>query len=148
MTPIELSSFMESASIAFSSIGELVAKTPAVVSVWSRTLHGITYEEAVEVLDRWIMGTLSNPPSFYRRDSFALDVRAVVAFRRSEWLRQKEQFEQQEKRDRRKQPSAAFRSIAKPFNEILALRAKVMAGELSAVDCEWQVKAIVDGAFV
>ena len=71
MTPTELSSFIESASIAFVSIGDHVAKTPAVVAVWSRTLHDIKYEEATEVLDRWIMGTLSNPPSFYRRDSFA-----------------------------------------------------------------------------
>lgn len=144
----KLEIFFQSACNAFPGLRDLLAASPATLAVWSQTLEQVSYNEATQVLDRWIRGTIENPPVGFRRELFALDVRAVAMRIRSDHTRNQEQQERLEKLTRRRQPSQAFRSIAKPFNEILALRAQVMAGELSATDCEWKVKAIVDGAFV
>ncbi len=143
----ELKPFVDSACAAFPGLLELLEKSPSTMSVWGQTLEQVTYSEAMQVLNQWVRGILENPPVGFRRELFALDVRAVAMRRRSDLARNQEQQERLEKLDRKRQPSVAFRSIAKPFNEILALRAKVMAGELSAVDCELQVAAIVEGAF-
>jgi hypothetical protein len=144
----KLEIFFSSACNAFPGLRDLLAASPATLAVWSQTLQQVSYTEAAQVLDWWIRGTLENPPVGFRRELFALDVRAVAMRIRSDDMRLQEQQERLQKLDRRRRPSQAFRSIAKPFYEILALRAKVMAGELSATECDQQVKAIIDGAFV
>jgi hypothetical protein len=142
----ELNAFVESACAAFPGLLDLLEKSPATVAVWGRTLETITYTEAASVLDRWIVGTLDNPPIGFRRESFALDVRAVVGRDRSDSVRRSDN---QVKIHRGKYvPSHAFVSIAKPFGEILELRRKVMVGELTSEECEWQIHDIVEGAFV
>lgn len=145
MEKCELSAFFGNAFDAFPGLRELIASSPGTLAVWGKTLETIALQEAASVLDRWIVGTLDNPPVGFRRESFALDVRAVVGRDRSDAARRSENSV---KINRGKYvPSHAFISIAEPFSEILELRRKTMVGELTAEECDWRIHDIVEGAF-
>ncbi len=142
MTTEELDLFVESSCAAFPGLLELLKASPATVSVWGRTLDSVSYEEATSVLDRWIVGTLLDPPVGYRRETFALDVRAVVARDRADEARRKASVVRIHRG--KYIPSAAFKSITEPFGRILELRARVMRGEMELDDCERQIHEIVE----
>ena len=147
MNKEDLGRFVESASTAFETITDLVSKNPGVVGVWVRTLEPITFMEAMSVLDRWIAGTLPNPPTFYRRDMFALEVRQIVMQDRFMDNHQQRQAEEQAKRDRGRMPSAAFRSIAEPYAKIQQLKADYWAGLITVIEYNDLVEEIVETAF-
>jgi hypothetical protein len=147
MNKEELGRFVDAASTAFETIAELIAKNPGVIGVWLRTLEPITFMEAMGVLDRWIRSELPNPPTFYRRDLFALDVRQIVLQDRFMASHQLRQADEQAKRDRSRMPSAAFRSIAEPYARIQALLARYDSGQITLVQFENLVEFIVETAF-
>ncbi len=145
MTDEEATEFVQHASTAFPGLLELLEKSPGTLGVWAKTLQQVAFREALRVLERWIAGSLPDPPVGFRRELFALDVRQVVLNDRAvanRFVSSKRAMD-----NGRKYPSAAFVSIAKPFGEILDLRAKVMAGELSGEECDRRVDEVIDNAF-
>jgi hypothetical protein len=140
----ELNEFIGLAIDAFPGLGAFVAEHPAVVKSWGKTLSNVTAKEAMGVLSRWVDGSLSEPPVGYRRELFALDVRAVAMRGRNDFARERASVEAREKALRKSQPSAAFRSILVPFTKILELRSKVMRGELDVQECDRQIQQIVE----
>jgi hypothetical protein len=136
----ELNEFFAAAFDAFPGLRAFLAESPNTIRVWARTLENIALDEATSVLARWIDCRLPDPPVGYRRETFAIDVRAVVLNDRSVAARRNNQ----DKPDRKYVPSAAFRSVAEPFLKMLSLRAQVMAGELELEDCEKQIREIVE----
>ena len=147
MNKEELGHFVDAASTAFETIADLIAKNPGVIGVWLRTLEPITFTEAMGVLDRWIRSELTNPPAFYRRDLFALDVRQIVMQDRFMVSNQIRQADEQAKRDRSRMPSAAFRSIAEPYARIQALKTKYYSGLITSREYNDQLEVIVETAF-
>ncbi|MFY7700491.1 MAG: hypothetical protein ACOVQH_09490 [Burkholderiaceae bacterium] len=155
MTPNELEQFLRKAFIAFPGLkdwAETLPKASDTLAVWSRTLERVTLDEATQVLNDWIDCTLSDPPVGYRRETFAIDIKSIVSRRRTEHLAEtyseRAREEQWIKANRGKyQPSAAFRSIAKPFLEMLANKPLVMMGEMSHDEYDRQVDLITERAF-
>lgn len=145
MNTKETTDFVQQVAIAFPGVVELLEKSPATLGVWAKTLEQVSSREASTVLSRWVNGSLPDPPVGFRRELFALDVRAVVMKDRADAMRFK--AIENASRSRIAYPSAAFRSIAKPYSEILGLRSRVMAGDLSAEECDRQIEAIIEGAF-
>lgn len=149
MTEHECDEFFEQVMIAFPGVGQwLRDNSPdpaATLRVWGSSLAIVSVEEALSVLHRWSTGVLPAPVG-YQRELFAVHLRQTVMADRSKRFREESQFEMQ-RSFKRAGPSAAFRSIAKPFTEILALRSRVMTGEISAMDCDYAVHEIVEGAF-
>lgn len=141
----ELSEFFSMAFDAFPGLKTFIVDSPNTVKVWAKTLENITPREAISVLSRWIDGTLPDPPVGFRRELFALDLKAVALKDRADTARHKAGDEARTKADRNSyRPSAAFKSIAVPFGRILELRSKVLAGDLELEDCERQIKQIVE----
>lgn len=151
MTPSEAKDFFEKVFVAFPGLKEWlksIGDPSSTVAVWSRTLNAVTSEEAMTVLDGWIDGSIANPPVGYRREMFALEVKSLVMQVRSELRKERDREEQWIKSNRGKyQPTAAFRSIAKPFMQMLANKELVMAGEMSVEEYDRQVDIITEQAF-
>jgi hypothetical protein len=149
MTEQECEEFFEQVMIAFPGVGQwLRDNSPdpaATLQVWGQSLEIVTSEEALSVLRRWSNGTLPAPIG-YQRELFAVHLRQTVLADRNKRFREESQFEKQQS-FKRTGPSDAFKSIAKPFTAILSLRARVMAGEMDAEDCDRAIHQIVEGAF-
>lgn len=149
MTAEEFVFFTQQAFIAFPGLKEwLYEKSPepaATIRVWGKTLEKTTLKEAIAVLDGWTAGAIKDPPTGYKREVFAIEVRSIAAEARRKRMVEHAKTEQQQRysRDNYK-PSAAFKSIAEPFGRILGLRAQVMSGELELEDCERQTREIVE----
>jgi hypothetical protein len=140
----ELNEFFGLAFDAFPGLRAFVAESPNTLKVWGKTLSNVTPKEAMSVLSRWVDGSLDNPPVGFRRELFALDLKAVAMKDRNDYARERAGVEAREKAERKHRPSVAFQSIAEPFGRILGLRAKVMSGEMELADCERQVREIVE----
>jgi hypothetical protein len=154
MTETEIKLLLKEACRVFPSIQAYMLEYPNIAIVWAEILEGdqfnsaITLDEAMDVLKRWKMGTLENPPIGFRRELFATDMRAVISLDRtkanSAWLKAKERSENQEKYERKKNGQPAFRLCAPLFDRILELNKQVINGTLSAHDKEWKVHDIVN----
>ena len=149
MTAEEFVFFTQQAFIAFPGLKEwLYEKSPepsATIRVWGKTLEHTPLREAIAVLDGWTTGAIKDPPTGYKREVFAIDVRSIASESRRRRAAEQSKTEQRKRYSRDNyQPSAAFQSIAEPFSRILELRKRVMAGELELEDCEKQVQQIVD----
>jgi hypothetical protein len=145
----ELTDFFGMAFDAFPGLRELVSSSPGTVKVWAKTLEPVSFIDAGRVLNRWITGELENPPIGFRRELFALDVRAVVARMRDDDYRRKVSQEKMEtgRKPRGVNPTPAY-DISRPFLEkVLDLNKQVMNGTLT--DYEWDdgVKTLIDEAF-
>jgi hypothetical protein len=153
MTPNEAKTFFRKAFTAFpglqSWLNENSPDIAGTLSAWAKTLATVEFNQAVEVLDGWIDGSIKDPPTGYKRETFAINVKAIVARQNEDSHKEIAREEQWRKSNRgRYQPSEAFRSVAKPFFEILKLRAEVMAGRLDSNACEVEVDRIVEQAFL
>lgn len=152
MTPLEAGKFFEKAFLAFPGLASWLRENstdPAgTCSLWATTLAKVSADEADAVLDGWIDGTIKEPPTGYKRETFALNVKALVLAERGKINQERAREEQWIKSNRGKyQPSAAFRSIAKPFLEMLANKPLVMMGEMSHDEYDRQVDLITERAF-
>lgn len=152
MTPTETKEFFSRAFVAFPSVPQWLKEASvdpsATLSTWQRTLEPITLEEADMVLDGWITGDIPNPPTGYRRELFAIDLKGCAMRDRDERKRETRREEQWVKSNRGNyQPSAAFRSVAKPFGEMMEWKAKLWAGEITDSEYDQKVDEIVARAF-
>lgn len=152
MTPAEATQFFESAFIAFPGLAAWLRETStdgaATCSVWARTLAKVTLDEATYVLDGWIDGTIDDPPTGYRRESFALHVKAIALKEREIRNKELEREKQWIKSNRGNyQPSAAFKAIAKPYGRMLEWKDKLWEGEISDAEYQTKVDEIVAGTF-
>jgi hypothetical protein len=161
MSPEEAKRFFERAFVAFPGLREWISGLKSdkenlvgreTMEVWARTLKGVEFNEATDVLESWIDCSLPEPPVGYRRETFAIDVRSIVMRRRSdakaETYSERAREELWLKSNRGKyQPSNAFVSIAKPFMRMLDLRKQVMACELSVEEYDRLCDEIVHETF-
>ena len=152
MTQSEFAAFFVQARIAFPGLSEWVLeKSPdaqATFAVWAKTLARTDIEDATAALDGWVTGSIPNPPIGYRRESFALDVRAIAAARAD--ARHKVAYREETlNKSRRKdyKPSAAFISIAKPFSLILDSQRRMMNGEITMTEHDRVTAEIIEEAF-
>ena len=152
MTPAEATQFFESAFIAFPGLAAWLRETStdgaATCSVWARTLAKVTLDEANYVLDGWIDGTIEDPPTGYRRESFALHVKAIALKEREIRNKELEREKQWIKSNRGNyQPSAAFKAIAKPYFRMMEWKDRLWEGEISDSEYQTKVDEIVAGVF-
>ena len=152
MNATEAGKFFEKAFLAFPGLASWLRENspdPAgTCSLWASTLSKVSADEAEAVLDGWLDGSIKEPPVGYKRETFALNVKALVLNERSKIYQERAREEIWMKSNRGKyQPSAAFRSIAKPFLEMLANKPLVMAGEMTPQEYDRQVDLIAERAF-
>jgi hypothetical protein len=108
----------------------------------------VSADEADAVLDGWIDGSIKEPPTGYKRETFALNVKALAMGLRDQAKREQVREELWIKSNRGKyQPSAAFRSVAKPFMAMMAERDRAINGEITWVEYDRLVDEITEGAF-
>lgn len=140
--------FVDQVATAFPGLLELLEKSPGTIGVWAKTLAQVSLDEALRVLEGWIAGTLENPPVGFRRELFALDVRAVVLKTRDDELRRVTSQQKMEiGRKRGKNPTPAY-DISRPFMEkVLELNKQVMNGTLSNHEWDAGVAKLLDEAF-
>ena len=152
MTPIEAGKFFEKAFLAFPGLSAWLRENspdPAgTCSLWASTLSKISAEEAYAVLDGWVDGSIFDPPTGYKRETFALNVKALAMAERGKRNQDRAREEQWVKSNRGKyQPSAAFRSIAKPFMQMLDNKPLLMNGEITHAEYDRLVDEITEQAF-
>jgi hypothetical protein len=152
MTPIEAGKFFEKAFLAFPGLSAWLRENspdPArTCSLWASTLSKIGADEAYAVLDGWVDGSIKEPPVGFKRETFALNVKALAMAARQEINRERSREEQWIKSNRgRYQPSAAFRSIAKPFMQMLDNKTLLMNGEITHAEYDRLVDEITEQAF-
>jgi hypothetical protein len=152
MTPIEAGQFFQKAFVAFPGLASWLRENstdPAgTCATWASTLAKVSAEEAYAVLDGWVDGSIKEPPTGYKRETFALNVKALALASRDEVKRERVREEQWIKSNRGKYvPSAAFKSIAKPFMQMLEHKSRLVEGEITHAEYDRLVDEITEGAF-
>jgi hypothetical protein len=152
MNPIEAGAFFQKAFLAFPGLASWLRENstdPAgTCSIWASTLAKVSADEADAVLDGWIDGSIKEPPTGYKRETFALNVKALAMGLRDQAKREQVREELWIKSNRGKyQPSAAFKSVAKPFMAMMAERDRAINGEITWVEYDRLVDEITEGAF-
>jgi hypothetical protein len=148
MNTTELQKLVEETCSAFPGMQELVEKHPSVVATWGKTLHAIALQDAMAVLNRWIAGTLENPPVGFRREVFALDIKAVVERVHSDIARKRLNHEVIDRADRRKNYRSAVTVLIGPvFEKFLAYNEEVINGTMSHDERELKIKNEIQALF-
>jgi hypothetical protein len=152
MTPTEAGQFFQKAFLAFPGLASWLRENStdpaATCATWASTLAKVSAGEADAVLDGWVDGSIKEPPTGYKRETFALNVKALALQMRSELRKDLDREEQWIKSNRGKYiPSAAFKSIAKPFMEMLEHKSRLAEGEITHAEYDRLVDEITEGAF-
>jgi len=152
MNPIEAGAFFQKAFIAFPGLASWLRENstdPAgTCSSWASTLSKVSADEACAVLDGWVDGSIKDPPVGYKRETFALNVKALAMGLRDQAKREQVREELWVKSNRgRYVPSAAFKSIAKPFMQMLEHKSRLVDGEITHAEYDRLVDEITEGAF-
>jgi hypothetical protein len=152
MNTTEAGKFFQKAFLAFPGLASWLRENstdPAgTCSIWSSTLAKVSADEADAVLDGWVDGSIKEPPTGYKRETFALNVKALAMGLRDQAKREQVREELWIKSNRGKyQPSAAFKSVAKPFMAMMAERERAINGEITWVEYDRLVDEITEGAF-
>ena len=152
MNSTEAGKFFEKAFIAFPGLASWLRENstdPAgTCSSWASTLSKVSAEEAYAVLDGWVDGSIQDPPVGYKRETFALNVKALAMTERGKRNQDRAREELWVKSNRGKyQPSAAFRSIAKPFMQMLDNKTLLLNGEITHAEYDRLVDEITEQAF-
>jgi hypothetical protein len=113
----EFREFFKLAYDAFPGLRELISLSPGTQKQWARMLSKVSFEDAMRVLDGWIDGTFRDPPIGWRREMFALDVRAYAQTIREARTKQHRIDEDFKEACRRKKQSAL---MAYPIGPIYA----------------------------
>jgi len=141
----EFREFFKLAYDAFPGLRELISLSPGTQKQWARMLSKVSFDDAMRVLDGWIDGTFREPPIGWRREMFALDVRAyaqTIREARTKQHRIDEDFK--EACRRKKQSSLMAYPIGPAYARICAVVELKNKGLLSPEDAMVQTKAIVD----
>jgi hypothetical protein len=152
MNQTEAGKFFQKAFLAFPGLASWLRENstdPAgTCSIWASTLAKVSADEADAVLDGWIDGSIKEPPTGYKRETFALNVKALAMGFRDQAKREQVREELWVKSNRGKyQPSAAFKSVAKPFMAMMAERERAINGEITWAEYDRLVDEITEGAF-
>ena len=152
MNTTEAGKFFQKAFLAFPGLASWLRENstdPAgTCSIWASTLAKVSADEADAVLDGWIDGSIKEPPTGYKRETFALNVKALAMALRDQAKREQVREELWIKSNRGKyQPSAAFKSVAKPFMAMMAERDRAIKGEITWAEYDRLVDEITEGAF-
>lgn len=152
MNQTEAGKFFQKAFLAFPGLASWLRENstdPAgTCSIWASTLAKVSADEADAVLDGWVNGSIKEPPTGYKRETFALNVKALALQMRSELRKELDREEQWIKSNRGKYiPSAAFRSIAKPFMRMLEHKSRLVEGEITHAEYDRLIDEITEGAF-
>ena len=152
MNTTEAGKFFQKAFLAFPGLASWLRENstdPAgTCSIWASTLAKVSADEADAVLDGWVDGSIKEPPTGYKRETFALNVKALAMGLRDQAKREQVREELWIKSNRGKyQPSAAFKSVAKPFMAMMAERERAINGEITWVEYDRLVDEITEGAF-
>ena len=152
MNQTEAGKFFQKAFLAFPGLASWLRENstdPAgTCSIWASTLAKVSADEADAVLDGWIDGSIKEPPTGYKRETFALNVKALAMGLRDQAKREQVREELWIKSNRGKyQPSAAFKSVAKPFMAMMAERDRAINGEITWAEYDRLVDKITEGAF-
>lgn len=152
MTPIEAGKFFEKAFLAFPGLASWLRENspePAgTCSLWASTLSKVSADEAEAVLDGWLDGSIKEPPVGYKRETFALNVKALVLNERSKIHQERAREEIWMKSNRGKyQPSAAFKLCEPLLREMYINLPAYREGEMTAQEYDRQVDLIAERAF-
>jgi len=152
MTPAEATQFIDSAFIAFPGLAAWLRETStdgaATCSVWARTLAKVTLDEATYVLDGWIDGTIEDPPTGYRRESFALHVKAIAMKERDKLNKELERERQWVKNNRGYQRPAVLQALLGPaYQRQIEWKPKLEMGEVTHEQYDERCDAIANEVF-
>jgi hypothetical protein len=152
MNQTEAGKFFQKAFLAFPGLASWLRENstdPAgTCSIWASTLAKVSADEADAVLDGWVDGSIKEPPTGYKRETYALNEKALAMGLRDQAKREQVREELWVKSNRGKyQPSAAFKSVAKPFMEMMAERERAINGEITWAEYDRLVDEITEGAF-
>jgi hypothetical protein len=136
--------FAKQACEAFPGLIELLERSPATLAVWGRTLERVTLDEASSVLGRWIDGSLAEPPVGFRRELFALDIKAIVAKDRGDTIRKRDSEEQRAKTIRKESGTPAY-AFCRPFmDKVISLNNQVANGSLTQQERNFMVEELIE----
>lgn len=144
----EAKKFLQKAFIAFPGLREWLHATGTpteTIGTWVRTLQRVAYQDAVEVLDGWIDGSIPNPPIGFRREVFAIDVRECSKKFSEERYREQQREQQWLKQNRFKlQSSLRYTPVGPAMARIFEFGEQRRRGEISQDECEREIQLVVD----
>jgi hypothetical protein len=112
---------------------------------WARTLSNTTLEEATEIIDGWIDGTIADPPVGYKRETFALQVKAIAAQRKFERTKHLREEEEWMKTNRKNYIRPVGLVLISPYlQRIFREQDRFRAGEISQSDLADATDAIIE----
>lgn len=136
--------FAKQACQAFPGLIELLERSPETLGVWGRTLAQVSLNEATGVLGRWIDGSLADPPVGFRRELFALDIKAIVAKDRGDTIRKRDSEEQRAKTIRKENGTPAY-AFCRPFmDKVILLNNQVTNGTLTQQERDLAVEELIE----
>jgi len=144
MNAEQMQLFAKNSSQAFPGLMELLERSPETLGVWGRTLAQVSLAEASGVLSRWIDGSLADPPVGFRRELFALDVKAVVARDRGDTIRKRDSEDQRAKTIRKENGTPAH-AFCRPFmDKVILLNNQVTNGTLTQQERDLAVEELIE----
>jgi len=144
MTEIEYKQFIERSFAAFPGLHEWVeSKSPEpseTLGFWARSLKSVSIEDANKVLDGWCDGSITDPPVGFRREMFALDVRAISQRWRDDRRKQQQHVEiDSHDRSHRRRSVALSPYIAR----LIDVGDMFKRGDISERECDDRMERIV-----
>jgi CRISPR/Cas system Type II protein with McrA/HNH and RuvC-like nuclease domain len=149
VTEQEARQFFNVAFAAFPGVSEWAKEKSSdfslTIASWKKALATTTLEEAIEVIEGWSAGTIPDPPIGYKRESFALQVKAIAGQRRFEKAKEQRREEEWVKANRSKYQRPAGLVLLSPYlNRIFEKQAEFRNGNITQAELDAQTNAIVE----
>jgi hypothetical protein len=148
MTQDEFDVFFDNACCKFGGLIDWMEKSPnpgVTLDGWFKCLRDVSLNEANEVIEGWADGTIKEPPIGYRRELFALDVKAIAGQKRFENAKEQRREEEWLKANRAKYQRPAGLVLLSPYlNRIFEKQADFRNGNLTQAELDEQTNAIVE----
>jgi hypothetical protein len=145
----ESKQFYKAAFAAFPGVAQWAKEHSSDLSLtlamWTKTLSDIDLSDAIEVIEGWADGSIPEPPIGYKRETFALQVKAIVKQRRYEAAKALQREEEWVKANRAKYQRPAGLVLLSPYlNRIFEKQAEFRNGNITQAELDAQTNAIVE----
>ena len=149
MNEQEARQFFKVAFAAFPGVAEWAKEKSSDFSMtlacWIKTLATTTLAEALEVIEGWSDGSIPDPPVGYKRETFALQVKAIAGQRRFENAKEQRREEEWLKANRSKYQRPAGLVLLSPYlNRIFEKQADFRNGNMTQAELDEQTNEIVE----
>ena len=153
MNEQEAKQFFQAAFAAFPGVPQWARENSSdfsmTIASWMKTLATTTLDEALEVIEGWVAGTIKDPPVGYKRETFAMQVKAIAGQKRLERIKKERKHEEEwvkAHRGKYQRPEGLV-AMSPYLDRIFERQAAHRAGEITERELEEQTNAIVNEAF-